>query len=68
VLKFTEKCEDDRMSLTGSESSLVNSVLGDNTNIFSDPESEWQATSPTSVQGEKCPDSRPESDQISSNL
>jgi len=56
------------MSLTGSESSLVNSVLGDNTNIFSDPESEWQATSPTSVQGEKCPDSRPESDQISSNL
>ncbi|XP_059482645.1 1-acylglycerol-3-phosphate O-acyltransferase Pnpla3-like isoform X4 [Neocloeon triangulifer] len=61
---WDEQCEDDRLSIAGSEDSLLNSILEDNTNIFSDPESEWQQNSP-SGQGEKCPDSRPESDQLS---
>ncbi|CAB3372133.1 Hypothetical predicted protein [Cloeon dipterum] len=63
LVRFNKKdeCEDDQLSALGDDE--LNSILEDNSNIFSDPESEWQPNSPT-TQADKRPDLRPESDQI----
>ncbi|XP_065345986.1 1-acylglycerol-3-phosphate O-acyltransferase Pnpla3-like isoform X3 [Cloeon dipterum] len=58
---WDDECEDDQLSALGDDE--LNSILEDNSNIFSDPESEWQPNSPT-TQADKRPDLRPESDQI----
>lgn len=61
---FPESYFDDQSSIADvSDISLEEYLDKDNTNIFSDPESEWNPKLKSDIQQMNITDSRPESDQ-----